>query len=305
MGAKAELQRIGSQRLVPIVADLELVVHRNGYSRVLGATLSMLGVLGLLGQVLGSTWLRAVFATLAFLLFFLTSALTFAATKSLRERADRGERLLHEYARAVHASAPVSIREWSQEVTIDADGSALVTRRLVLDAAADTVPRHLSVNLVYYGGSKLTERGQRQVTYRTYHREADGTGDGVRATTTSVWSASAAGMPRLDVYVHLGTVVRDGDVVTTEWHWPGYSADLMSGKSPEQFDVLFTKDVASFRHRVVFRDVRRDSDFSVRSLGAPHFTRERKGRDVEVVFWADRPPMGERFGFVADYRGSG
>lgn len=302
MTTRSDLQRVVVRRLVPVVADLEVLVQRHGWFRVLGIAVTGLGLIGALGQVLGLVWLRLVFATLTGLVLVLASAVAFAAARDLRARLERSERLVHTYARALRATSPVSIREWRQEVTIAPDGGATFERRLVLNAATDDdMPRHLSVNLVYYGSSELSRRDKRRVTCTVFHREADGAGKGVRADATSVWTTSPTGRPRYELFVHLGTVVADGDVVTAEWDWPGYSADLMSGRSPEDFDVLFTVAVGRFEHSVVFRDIAHDSEFHVRNARAPGFSRTRRGRDVHVDFWAEDPPMHKRLGFTADY----
>ncbi|WIX87635.1 hypothetical protein [Amycolatopsis sp. DG1A-15b] len=301
MGAGSDLRRIVSRRLAPLVADLEEHVFRYGYFRTLTGTLASLGTVGLLGQVLGLTWLRITFATAAAGLFVLVSALSFAGTQRLRGKLKHIEELLHTYADHMHSTSPLSVREWRQEVTVEENGDAHCRRDLVLDAAANGTLRYVSVNLVYYGTTRLTNRDRRKVRCHAYHAGEDDVDQRTRADGTSVWTFTADGKPKLDIYIHLGTVVQAGDLITVEWDWPGYSADLMNGTAPESFDVLFNKEIGKFEHRVVFRNVRSPAAFKVRNQNAQNLRRHRVGQDIVVEFSAEAPERETRMGFIADY----
>jgi hypothetical protein len=307
MSAGAELRKLLSQRLVPLIAELEDLVFRHGYLRVLSATVAALGSVGLLGQLLGLSWLRTTFASIAGVLFVLTAAISFAGTQQLRARVRRSEELLHKYADALaqRTPAPISVQEWKQEVTVEDNGDAFCRRVLVLHEANDDIPRFLSVNLVYYGSTQLTERSRKLVQCKAFHASTDDVAQKTRANATSIWSTSSNGKPRLDIYVHLGNVVQEGDVITVEWTWPKYSVDLMSGAETESFDVLFAKAVAKFEHRVIFRNVKRENSFIVRNQGAQGLRRLRQGKDVVVEFSAANPKMSQRMGFIADYQPEG
>ncbi|WP_086839716.1 hypothetical protein [Amycolatopsis kentuckyensis] len=301
MGAGSEIRRIVSRRLAPLVAELEEHVFRYGYFRSLAGALASLGTVGLLGQVLGLTWLRVTFATLAAGLFVLVSALSFAGTQRLRGKLDHIEQLLHTYANHMHSSSPLSVREWRQEVVIEENGDAHCRRDLVLDAASNGTLRYVSVNLVYYGTTRLTNRDRRKVRCRAYHAGEDNADERTRANATSVWTFAPGGKPKLEIYIHLGPVVQAGDLITVEWDWPGYSADLMNGTAPEGFDVLFNKEIGKFEHRVVFRNIRVPAAFKVRNQGAQNLQRHRLGQDIVVEFSAEAPEMDTRMGFIADY----
>ncbi|GAB3153555.1 hypothetical protein GCM10027258_56210 [Amycolatopsis stemonae] len=301
MGAASDIRRLVARRLVPLVADLEEYVFRHGYFRALAGALASLGTVGLLGQILGLTWLRITFATLAAGLFVLVSAISFAGTQRLRSQLKHIEQLLHTYADQMHSSSPLAVREWRQEVVVDENGDARCRRELVLDAASNGTLRYVSVNLVYYGSTRLTNRARRKVQCKAFHAGEDDTEERTRANATSVWTFSREGKPRLDIYIHLGSVVQAGDLVTVEWDWPGFSADLMNGTSPESFDVLFAKEIGQFEHRVIFRNIRYPNAFKVRNQGAQNLQRLRRGQDVIVEFSAREPEMNQRMGFVADY----
>lgn len=303
MGASAEVRKIVTRRLNSVVGELEIVVHRFGYLRTLSGTITVLTVSGVLGQVFGIAWLRVFFATAAAALFVLASLISFAGTEKLRARKVITEGLLHKYADALRNDSPLAIREWHQEVVIETNGDAHITRKLVLESAADELPRYLSVNMVYYGSDELTERRRRQVVCTALHAGPEDTNSGTRATATSSWRLSSNDKPKLEVYVHLGDVVEAGDLITVEWQWPRFSADLMSGNAPENFDVLFDKKVGRFEHRVVFREAGRDQRMRIRNLGASNLDKQRIGHDLVVSFSADEPQLGRRFGFVADYSG--
>lgn len=301
MGAGSDLRKIVTRRLIPIVAELEEYVFRYGYFRSLAGALTSLGTIGLLGQILGLTWLRITFATAAACLFVLVSAISFAGTQRLRSKLTHIEQLLHTYADQMHSASPISVREWRQEVVIEENGDARCRRELVLDAASNGTPRYVSVNLVYYGSTRLTNRDRRKVKCKAFHAGEDDVDERTRANATSVWTFSPAGKPKLEIYIHLGPVVQDGDLITVEWDWPGYSADLMNGNSPETFDVLFDKTVGKFEHRVIFRNIRVPNAFKVRNQGAQNLQRLRRGEDVVVEFSAQDPEMQQLMGFIADY----
>ncbi|MGC7095783.1 hypothetical protein ACPZ19_14015 [Amycolatopsis lurida] len=303
MGAGTEVRKIITRRLNSVIGELEIVVHRFGYLRALSGTITVLTVSGVLGQVFGITWLRIFFATAAAGLFVLAGLISFAGTEKLRSRKVITEGLLHKYADALRNDSPLAIREWQQEVVIETNGDAHITRKLVLESAADELPRYLAVNMVYYGSDELTERRRRQVACKALHAGQEDTSAATRATATSAWRLSSNGMPKLEVYVHLGDVVEAGDLITVEWQWPKFSADLMDGKAPESFDVLFAKKVGRFEHRVVFREAGRDQRMKIVNRGASNLDKQRIGHDLVVSFSAVEPELGRRFGFVADYSG--
>lgn len=303
MAVKKEIGQIVSRRLVPVVADLERVVHRNGYLRVLTVTITLLGLVGLLGQLLGLPWLRFAYGTLAAILFVLASAVSFAGTQLLRERVTRSETVLHSYADALNANHPLEIWEWKQDVFIEPNGDASMRRHLVLGAASsDGPPRHLRISVLYYGKTAMTDRDKRRVSVKVLHTEATGTNNtGIRVASTSTWKASSSGEPQLDVYVHLGEYVKRGDVVMVEWDWPRYSADLMSGRSSEIFDVLFDKEVENFTHTVTFRSLADPSRLQIQERNAPDLERIENGKDVTIRFAAANPELHKLYGFIADY----
>ncbi|AIG79868.1 Putative membrane protein [Amycolatopsis japonica] len=305
MGAGSELRKILSQRLLPLIAEIEELVYRYGYIRVFGSAVAMLGTAGLLGQVLGIAWLRTTFATAAAFLFVVAALVSFAGGQKQRNKLTNAENILHGYADAMHTESPIVVKEWRQDVIIEDNGDAYCQRTLILDAAANGKPRYVSINLVYYGAGPLTDRARRKVVCKAFHAGAENSAERTRANATSTWKTARNGKPRLDVYVHLGTFVQDGDLVTVEWFWPKYSADLMSGAAPEAFDVVFDKEVSSFTHRVVFRNIRNPSLFTVRNQGARNFKKETQGRDVIVEFSATRPEMNQQMGFIADYTRNG
>lgn len=300
MGAQAELRKVVTQRILPLIGDVEDLVFRYGYLRVLGGAVSLLGIVGLLSQILGLAWLRVTWATIAAGLFIVTAIVTFAGSVQLRARINKSETLLHEYADALHSTSPVVVQEWYQEVLVESNGDATVTRKMILEGADNNIPRHVSVNLVYYGLSPLTERLKRQVKCRAYHAGLHDAGRGVSAKATSTWSTSSNGKPRLDIYIHLGRVVTQGDRLTVIWTWPGYSADLRRGDATEAFDVMFTKEVCKFEQIVVFRN----ADLSavrVLNRGAQNLTIKDRLGDVVVTFSAEQPEFNKRVGFVADF----
>ena len=199
--------------------------------------ITVLTVSGVLGQVFGITWLRVFFASAAAVMFVLAGLVSFAGTEKLRSRKAIAEGLLHKYADALRTDSPLAIREWHQEVVIETNGDAHITRKLVLESAPDQLPRYLSVNMVYYGSAELTERRLVQVACTALHAGPEDTSAGTRATATSAWRSSSNDKPKLEVYVHLGDVVEAGDVITVEWQWPKFSADLMNGETPSKISM--------------------------------------------------------------------
>ena len=68
-----------------------------------------------------------------------------------------------------------------------------------------------------------------------------------------------------------------------------------------QDDPLHCRGYVQERRRERLRDIAHDAEFQVRNACAPGFSRTRRGRDVQVEFWAEDPPMHKRLGFTADY----
>ncbi|MFJ4099019.1 hypothetical protein [Amycolatopsis japonica] len=305
MGAGSELRAILSQRLVPLIAEIEELVYKHGYIRVFGSTITMLGTVGLLGQILGIAWLRTAFATAAGALFVLAALVSFAGTQRQRNRLVNVENILHDYADSMHTDSPIVLREWRQETIVENNGDVYCKRNIILNAAADGKPRYVSLKMAYYGITPLTARAKRRISCKAYHARPESASERTRAKATSVWKNSKTGKPRLDIYVHLGNRVADGDLVTVEWWWPKMSADLMSGAEPEDFDVVFDKQVCKFTHRVIFRNVPNPASLTVRNQGARNFKKKVRNNDVIVEYSAREPRLSERMGFVADYTRNG
>jgi hypothetical protein len=285
-----------------LVADLEQVVHRNGYLRVLAATVTVLGSIGLLGQLLGVEWLRYTFGILAAILFILASTVAFAATETLRRRSESRVKLLHEYADALVAGVPLSYRRWHQEVIIAPNGDADITCLVTFESSTGTTQRHVSLKLSYCGSRELTTRDRRRVRVKVHHADANGRNENIRVQFTSVWGTTSSRQPLLDIYAHLGPEVHEGDTIKVQWHWPRYSADLMRGQSYEDFDVVFRNKVQKASHVVIFRGVARSQSFSVRGLRGLKWTSVANGNDLKVQFSVTQPLPNVHYGFTADYK---
>lgn len=302
MEATTELRKTLSRRLLPLLSDLEDLVYRHGYFRVVASTVATLGTIGLLGQVLGLAWLRTTFATAAAVLFVTGALVSFSATRKLRHHLTRTEQLLHSYLPDLPKTNPVSIRRWTQETSIEENGDTWIRREVTMAKAADRHLRYLTFATVCYSPTKYSSRDKRKVTYDFVHAPASAPGTGVRVPTTSGWSETERGDPRLTVYVHLGRAAEEGDVVTAEWHWPRHSADLMKGIQPEAFETFFDTTVAEFDLKVIFRNLKDDAALKVKPLSTTMVERSREGRDTILRLSETSPRNGERFGFVVDVR---
>ncbi|WP_143267717.1 hypothetical protein [Amycolatopsis alba] len=285
-----------------MLSDLEDLVYRHGYLRIIASAVATLGTIGLLGQVLGLTWMRTTFATAAVVLFVTAALISFSATRKLRDRLTQTEQLLHSYLPDLPKTDPVSIRRWKQETTIEENGDTWIRREVTMVRAADRHLRYLTFTAACYRVVKYTDREKRSVTYDVVHATAGTSGSGIRVPTTSRWSETERGEPTLTVYIHLGRAVEEGDVVTTEWYWPKCSADLMKGIRPEEFDVFFATTVAEFDFTVTFRNLKNDAALSVKSLPTTEVKRSRDGRDTVLRLSGISPRNDERFGFIADVR---
>ncbi|RSM54178.1 hypothetical protein DMH03_35640 [Amycolatopsis sp. WAC 01376] len=304
MEATTELRRTLSRRLLPLLSDLEDLVYRHGYLRVVAGAVAALSTIGILGQVLGLAWLRTTFATAAAVLFVTAALVSFSATRNLRDRLTRTEQLLHSYLPDLPKTTPVGIRRWEQDTWIDENGDTWIRREVTMAKSAGHHLRYLTFTSVCYGATKYTNREKRRVTYDFVHATASDPQSGIRVPTTSRWSDTELGEPKLTVYVHLGRTVEEGDMVTAEWHWPKYSADLMKGLRPEAFDTSFTTTVAEFEFKVTFRNFKDDAALKVKPLPTTEIERSREGRDTVLRLKGTAPQNGQRFGFVADVRGT-
>ncbi|WP_043848556.1 hypothetical protein [Amycolatopsis keratiniphila] len=302
METTTELRKTLSRRLLPLLSDLEDLVYRHGYLRVVTSAVATLGTIGLLGQVLGLAWLRTIFATAAACLFLTTALISFSGTRRLRDRLTQTEQLLHSYLPDLPQTDPVSIRRWKQETSIEENGDTWIRQEVAMAEAADRHLRYLTFTAICYSQNKLTNRDKRKVAYDFVHAMASAPGSGVRIPTTSRWSETERGCSRLTVYVHLGRAVEEGDVVTAEWHWPKHSAELMKEIRPEAFDILFTTTVAEFDFQVKFRNLKDDTALKVKPLPTTQVERSRDGQDTILRLSGTSPRRGDRFGFIADVR---
>ena len=91
--------------------------------------------------------------------------------------------------------------------------------------------------------------------------------------------------------VHLTSRVQAGDVVTVEWRWPKFSADLRSARSSELFDVLFTNRVVDFRYEIRLKDVGGVQP-AITQQRLRTFGEHWDGDDYVVVFSARNPAVG-------------
>ncbi|MGW4832242.1 hypothetical protein ACWEOG_31955 [Amycolatopsis japonica] len=302
METTTELRKTLSRRLLPLLSDLEDLVYRHGYLRVVAGAVAMLGTIGLLGQVLGLAWLRTIFATAAALLFLIAALISFSATRRLRDRLAQTEQLLHSYLPDLPKTDPVGIRRWKQETSIEENGDAWIRREVTMAEAKDRHLRYLTFTTTCYSQNKLTNRDKRKVKYDFVHATASTPESGVRVPTTSRWSETERGHSSLTIYVHLGRAVEEGDVVTAEWHWPKHSAELMKGIRPEAFDTFFTTTVAEFDFHVKFRNLEDDTALKVKPLPTTQVERSRDGQDTILRLSGTSPRRGDRFGFIADVR---
>lgn len=300
MGAGSELRAAVSGRLVPLLADLEEVVYRYGHLRVFAAAIAALGSIGLLGQVLGLLWLRTTFATATGVLFTTAALVSFAGTQKLRNHTRGIEKLLHGYLDELPKTTPIAVRDLKQAIIIENNGDAWIRREVTMAESREHHRRYLALAITYYGQAKYTERDKRRVEYTVRHASSSAPEDGVRVPATSAWTLTSQDQPRLTVYAHLGRTVEEGDVVTIDWHWPRYSADLMKGGLSESFDTVFTTSVARFEYRVIFRNFKNDSALKVKAPAAIGLTRFREGRDTILRFAGAHPVLGEKFGFTVD-----
>ncbi|UJW33413.1 hypothetical protein L3Q67_06435 [Saccharothrix sp. AJ9571] len=297
MGNPPAPGRLAARHLSSFFTELECVVSRHGYLRTAMSALTLLATAGALGQVLGLTWLRTTVFTLFVALVLLSTAVSFAMNSRLRDRLARVESMLHDYVLEFRSGEPMELAEWHEEILLQSNGDASITRTAVPHAAHEADRKYLTFTTVYYGEKGLTEREKRRVTVTVTH--ADSTGIGPRAESTHFWTTPTPGHVRHTVFAHLGRTVRAGDSIVAEWNWPGYSRDLMRGRTPETFDVLFEMSVERFSQRVTFR-VDPDRRVRIRNLNAPNLKTEPHRDEMVVEFSGESPPQRQRMGFIAD-----
>jgi hypothetical protein len=101
------------------------------------------------------------------------------------------------------------------------------------------------------------------------------------------------------VTVHLTGRVADGDVVTVEWRWPKYSADLRAARSSELFDVHFKNQVIDFRYEIRLKDVAGVQP-AITRRGLRTVEERWDGDDYIVAFALRRPAVGSQAGVALD-----
>lgn len=284
--------------LQTILEMLDDYVARNGFGKLFAGGLSTLAVAGVFGSLFGAPWLRVATSVLLGCAVILLVTLLIAERRRLYHRLVRDAHMLARYTAALPQD--IQVLDWSQEVTINAKGDAIIQRTVRLASAADDKPHYLNVNTVYYGSRELTQAAKRRVRVTAHRLAPGGEEREIRTTFTYIWTASRTNNPRNDVLVHLEGGVEEGEKVIVRWEWPAFSADLMSGRSGEDFDVYFRVVVAKFDYTIRLRDVSPGKPPSVSKKGPITLTHGSEQKDYVIKFSGVLPAAGNTQGIRID-----
>ncbi|MFF1613716.1 hypothetical protein ACFVYA_38635 [Amycolatopsis sp. NPDC058278] len=282
-----------------LIGVLDDYVAEHGYGRLGATVMTVLGVGGVLSTLFGTTWFRLISVTVVAIAAVLVLLLGIAERRRLYARIERDANMINRYVDLVSIQNPFHVKKWHQTVVISANGDCVISIEQTISPVDDAEPHFVKLNSIYYGSMPLSERAKRRVKQYAFFRNGGGKNRNVRAYSTYSWVLSVDGKPKHNVVVHLTSRVRNGDVVTVEWRWPKFSADLRSARSAELFDVLFTNQVIDFRYEIRLKDV---------GGVQPAITRQRlrsiderwDGDDYVVVFSAKNPAPGTRIGVELD-----
>lgn len=284
-----------------VIGTLDNYVAEHGYGRLGGSVMTFLGVAGVLSTLFGTTWFRLVSVTLVAVAAVLVLLLGIAERRRLYSRIERDAEMINRYVNAIHQQNPFRVKKWRQTVVVEANGDCVIRVEHALSQVSAAEPHFVKLNSIYYGSVFLTDRARRRVKHYAYFRNGRGKARDVRAPSTYSWTQSEDGRPKHDVNVHLTGAVSDGDVVTVEWRWPKFSADLRDARSSEVYDVLFRNQVNDFRYEIRLKDV----------AGVQPAVTRRRLRTVEerwddddyvVAFTLKNPLVGSRVGVELDMK---
>lgn len=281
------------------IGALDGYVAEHGYGRMGRAVLAFLGLGGALSTLFGTMWFRLVSVTFGMVMVVLVLLLGIAERRRLYARIERDANMINKYVKLLASENPFEVKKWRQVVEISANGDCAIKIEQTIAPVAGADPHFVRLNSVYYGSMSLGERAKRRVKHYAHFRNGGGRSRDVRAYSTYSWDQSADGKPKHNVVVHLTSRVQSGDVVTVEWRWPKFSADLRSARSSELFDVLFTNRVVDFRYEIRLKDVGGVQP-AITQQRLRTFGEHWDGDDYVVVFSARNPAIGTRIGVELD-----
>lgn len=284
-----------------LIEILDEYVAAHGYGRLGLTVVTFLSFAGLLSSLLGTTWLRMVSVTILAVAAVLVLLLGIAERRRLYSRIERDAGLINKYVRIIQHEKPFKFKQWRQFVEIAPNGDCRIRIQVTMSPADGHEPHFVILNSIYYGSMTLTDRAKRRVRYDSYFRNKGGASRDTRANSTYSWTLSHEGKPRHNVVVHLGGKVEDGDIVTVEWRWPRFSADLRALRSSELFDVFFTTEVLDYRYEIRIKDARGVQP-AITRRGVRTFTQKWDDDDYVIVFSGRRPATWSNLGVEVDMK---
>lgn len=216
---------------------LDDYLQRGGPKAAITGIISLLGVAGLLGTVLGSSIVRAGgFAAVALFVISVILLLLIDRRK-IKKKYDAHRKFVQRYCDfiAEHHSRPlILIKQWKQKVFIEANGDV----REVLRINAVAVRREVFfIRFRAGGGGEQSRRQQRKVKVNARAITVNG-GRGPRWDVTRTWLPDG----RLNSIVHFHEPVRRGEKIDIEIErfWPGKCYPLVREGATESFTFRFT-----------------------------------------------------------------
>lgn len=282
-----------------VVGALDDYVAEHGYGRLGGGVVTFFGVGSILSTLFGTIWFRLTSVTAVAVAGVLVLLMGIAERRRLYARIERDAGMINRYVNLVNPQKPFHVKKWRQSVEIAPNGDCVIRIEQKISPVSDAEPHFVKLNCIYYGSVSLGDRAKRRVKHYAHFRNGGGKNRNVRAYSTYSWAQSADGNPKHNVIVHLTSKVQEGDTVTVEWHWPKFSADLRSARSPELFDVLFTNQVIDFRYEIRVKDAGGVQP-AVTRRGLRTVDEHWEGDDYVVVFAARRPDLGTCIGVELD-----
>lgn len=298
---------------VSIAASVEPFLQKRIVSLLFGYPVAAASLLFSAAGVLKSQVLVTIVTILSVIYYLVLLVTSLGYAVRWRVAADRKRRTIAKLEESRRRFADVLARKhrdnptyyyhdwWREILVVEKDGDTIIRRELKVDAGKDGTD---IIFLNLYGNKPPKRRHGGRVTFKAQIGDANG-GHLVNADFDDYWESDT----KHSVFVYLNQRLNAGDSVTVfaEWKWPGYTADLMGGKT-ERHTMHMTRACSVFTTTL---QLRKEAALKVAiprveglKEAAPDITRTcvpslgSNGEYHEIKFALDNLAANETFGII-------
>jgi len=268
------------------IAWLDDYLAGEGPSGLARAIVGLLSFAALCGAILGDVAIRAGAIVVIMLTALGGGLLLLADRRALQRRIQADQRLIFDYAYALHGQTPgYRITSWDKTIVVAPNGDAVDTMKVRAKVETDDVR-----TFVLWFGCKWPQpaRFQRKVDVQVRNLLV---GDmlGTRLDRTVAWFSNE----KIGVLVHFPAPLKVGSEISIrlETAWPGKCAPLMRGECDE-FTIKLGTQITRARYKIVLP---KDTETYCGHIGFQEgvtleTSRDGEGRLTHVIEARELPP---------------